>query len=115
MACWLMASMATLQRRRRFMQRRHLVLAALASLMASIGTNALAQGNYPERPIKLVVPYAPGGSADIAARLIADEWAKQLGSSLFIENRGGAGGNLGVDLVAKAAGDGYTPMYSALI
>jgi len=90
------------------MQRRHLVLAALASLMASIGTNALAQGNYPERPIKLVVPYAPGGSADIAARLIADEWAKQLGSSLFIENRGGAGGNLGVDLVAKAAGDGYT-------
>lgn len=91
------------------MQRRQLALAALASLLASIGPSALAQGNsYPERPIKLVVPYAPGGSADIAARLIADEWAKQLGSSLFIENRGGAGGNLGVDMVAKAAGDGYT-------
>jgi len=87
------------------MQRRQLALAALLA----IGTlGAQAQGNYPERPIKLVVPYAPGGSADIAARLIAEEWGKQLGGNLFIENRGGAGGNLGVDQVAKAAGDGYT-------
>jgi len=87
------------------MQRRQL---ALAALLAFGTLGAQAQGNYPERPIKLVVPYAPGGSADIAARLIAEEWGKQLGGSLFIENRGGAGGNLGVDQVAKAAGDGYT-------
>ena len=76
------------------MQRRRLITtAALAALpwLATLGsTAALAQG-YPERGIKLVVPYAPGGSADIAARLIADEWGKALGSSMFIENKGGAG------------------------
>lgn len=81
------------------------------TLLAVLGLLTLggvqAQG-YPERAIKLVVPYAPGGSADIAARLIADEWGKQLGGSLFIENKGGAGGNLGVDQVAKSAADGYT-------
>lgn len=63
---------------------------------------------YPDRPIKLVVPYAPGGSADIAARLISDEWAKLLGQPLIIENRSGAGGNIGVDVVAKSKADGYT-------
>jgi tripartite-type tricarboxylate transporter receptor subunit TctC len=63
---------------------------------------------YPERPIKLVVPYAPGGSADIAARLIADEWAKGLGQSIIIENRSGAGGNIGMDVVSKSKADGYT-------
>ncbi len=72
-----------------------------------VAAGAYAQG-YPERPIKLVVPYAPGGSADIAARLVADEWAKALGGTIVIENKGGAGGNIGVDAVAKAAGDGYT-------
>jgi tripartite-type tricarboxylate transporter receptor subunit TctC len=64
--------------------------------------------DYPERPVKLIVPYAPGGSADVAARLITDEWGKALGKSMFIENRAGAGGNLGVDAVAKSAPDGYT-------
>lgn len=54
------------------------------------------------------MPYAPGGSADIVGRLIADEWGKALGKSMFIENRAGAGGNLGVDAVAKSAADGYT-------
>ncbi|MBY4897009.1 tripartite tricarboxylate transporter substrate binding protein [Cupriavidus sp. AU9028] len=69
---------------------------------------AQAQTKYPERPIKLVVPYAPGGSADIAARLVADEWAKAMGGTIVIENKGGAGGNIGVDAVAKSAADGYT-------
>lgn len=68
----------------------------------------MAWAAYPERPVKLVVPYAPGGSADIAARLIADEWAKALGGSIFIDNKAGAGGNIGVDAVAKSAPDGYT-------
>lgn len=63
---------------------------------------------YPDRPIKLVVPYAPGGSADIAARLIADEWAKGLGQPIIIENRSGAGGNIGMDVVSKSKADGYT-------
>ncbi|WP_456280878.1 tripartite tricarboxylate transporter substrate binding protein [Cupriavidus sp. JZ107] len=83
-----------------------------AGLALAFGSTVGAAGayaqNYPERPIKLVVPYAPGGSADIAARLVADEWAKALGGTIVIENKGGAGGNIGVDAVAKAAGDGYT-------
>lgn len=86
------------------MQRRALIAAGL--LFAS--SLAFAQGSYPARPIKLIVPYAPGGSADIAARLIADAWGQALGSSIFIENRAGAGGNLGVAAVAKSEGDGYT-------
>ncbi|MDZ5458652.1 tripartite tricarboxylate transporter substrate binding protein [Azohydromonas lata] len=88
------------------MQRRS-ALAALAALSALAAAPAQAQG-YPERAIKLVVPYAPGGSADIAARLISDEWAKALGGTVFIENKAGAGGNLGVDAVSKSKADGYT-------
>jgi len=82
--------------------------AATAALALAAATGALAQQAYPARAVKLVVPYAPGGSADIAARLVADEWGKALGGTLFIENKGGAGGNIGVDMVAKAAPDGYT-------
>ena len=80
---------------------------ATAALALSAAAGAWAQA-YPAKAIKLVVPYAPGGSADIAARLITDEWGKALGGSLFIENKGGAGGNIGVDMVAKSAPDGYT-------
>lgn len=64
--------------------------------------------NFPSKPVKLVVPYAPGGSADIAARLIAADWGKALGQTVFIENKAGASGNIGVDAVAKAPADGYT-------
>ncbi|WP_082608245.1 tripartite tricarboxylate transporter substrate binding protein [Acidovorax sp. Root219] len=80
-----------------------------ATLALLVPSAAMAQpAGYPNKAIKLVVPYAPGGSADIAARLVTDEWSKALGGSLFIENKGGAGGNIGVDMVAKAAPDGYT-------
>ncbi|WPB58307.1 tripartite tricarboxylate transporter substrate binding protein [Xylophilus sp. GOD-11R] len=91
------------------MQRRSLttflLLPALAAVCLPFAVHAQA---FPERPIKLIVPYAPGGSADIAARLVTAEWAKALGGDMFIENRAGAGGNLGVDVVAKAPADGYT-------
>lgn len=86
------------------MKRRILLATSLA-----ICTGALfAQTKYPEKPIKLIVPYAPGGSADIAARLINDAWGKAVGGSMFIENKAGAGGNLGVDFVSKSEADGYT-------
>ncbi|MDQ0139857.1 tripartite tricarboxylate transporter substrate binding protein [Cupriavidus necator] len=81
-------------------------LTALLLCAASIGT-AAAQ-DYPQRPVRLIVPYAPGGSADIAARLVSEAWAKSLGGTIVVENRAGAGGNIGVDAVAKAAADGYT-------
>lgn len=79
----------------------------IAVLLALFASTASAQ-TYPDRPVKLIVPYAAGGSADIAARLIADEWAKALGGTVIVDNKGGAGGNLGVDVVAKSAPDGYT-------
>ncbi|WP_428000405.1 tripartite tricarboxylate transporter substrate binding protein [Acidovorax sp.] len=93
-----------------FTSRRMAAAAVAAATLALLAPSAaMAQpAGYPNKAIKLVVPYAPGGSADIAARLVTDEWAKALGGSLFIENKGGAGGNIGVDMVAKAAPDGYT-------
>lgn len=87
------------------MHRRHVLLSLALSIGASIGAHAQT---FPQRPIKLIVPYAPGGSADIAARLVTDEWAKKLGGVMVVDNRAGAGGNLGVDAVAKSAPDGYT-------
>lgn len=82
--------------------------ALLASSLLALTSIAFAQGSYPEKPVRLIVPYAPGGSADIAARLINESWGKALGGTMIIENRAGAGGNLGVDFVAKAEPDGYT-------
>jgi tripartite-type tricarboxylate transporter receptor subunit TctC len=69
---------------------------------------AAAAAEYPERPIKLVVPYAPGGSSDIVGRLFAERLEKVLGQSLVIENVGGAGGSIGAQRVANAEPDGYT-------
>lgn len=74
--------------------RRVALVAALT--LAGIGS-AAAQPAYPSKPVKLVVPYAPGGSVDIVARLLSEEWAKALGTTMYIENKGGAGGNIGVD------------------
>ena len=87
------------------MHRRSLFTAL--ALPALLSTVTWAQ-QYPDRPVKLVVPYAPGGSADIVGRLISDEWGKALGKPMVIDNKPGAGGNLGVDAVAKAPADGYT-------
>lgn len=82
--------------------------AALVAALSLVGFSAHAQAAYPSKPVKLVVPYAPGGSVDIAARLVSEEWAKALGTTMYIENKGGAGGNIGVDQVAKSPADGYT-------
>jgi tripartite-type tricarboxylate transporter receptor subunit TctC len=67
-----------------------------------------AQANWPSRPIKLVVPYGPGSSPDVIARIISEKLATRLGQPVIIDNRIGAGGNTGTGAVAKAAGDGYT-------
>ena len=69
---------------------------------------ALAQGAYPNRPVRVIVPFAAGGTTDIFARLIGERLSTALGQQFIIENRGGAGGNIGADAVAKAAPDGYT-------
>src|SRR6185503_6134987 len=78
---------------------------AVAAMLAVAG-GAAAQG-YPSKPIRLMVPFPPGGSTDIVARIVAQKLGTQLGQSLVIENRGGAGGTLGTAVVAKAPADGY--------
>ena len=81
-------------------------LPMLLLLCASLGS-ANAQ-TWPQRPIRMIIPFAAGGSVDFFARLIDSKMAASLGQPVVIDNRGGAGGVLGIDLVAKAAPDGYT-------
>jgi tripartite-type tricarboxylate transporter receptor subunit TctC len=68
----------------------------------------IAQGQYPSHPIRLIVPFPPGGSNDIVARMVATQLGERLGQQVVIDNRGGAGGVLGTDLAAKSPPDGYT-------
>jgi len=77
-------------------------------LASSLALPALAQPQWPERPVRVVVPWPPGGSTDVLARLMAEQLQHRLGQSFQIENRPGAGGNIGTDAIAKAAPDGYT-------
>lgn len=71
-------------------------------------TASLAQGDYPAKPIKLLVPFGAGSTPDVFARLVSEHAAKTLGQAIVIENRAGAGGNIATNLVAKAQPDGYT-------
>lgn len=86
--------------------------AALAVLL--LAGAAHAQADWPARPVHLVVPFPPGGSTDSVGRLLAAELAKDLGQSVIVENKGGANGNIGSDMVAKAAPDGYTLLLSGV-
>ena len=87
-------------------------LLCLATAAALLPLPAFAQGGYPEKPVRLVVPYPPGGGTDVIARIVQGKLQAQLGQTIVIENRGGGGGSLGTDVVAKAPADGYTVLFT---
>lgn len=85
-------------------------LLALAAAVTGLGCSgsAAAQAAWPNKPVRIVVPFAAGGTTDLLARALSPELGKAFGQNFLVDNRGGAGGNIGADLVAKSPGDGYT-------
>jgi len=100
------------------LRRRLVVLPAVAALAGAAGIVALPSAasaqSWPERPIRYVVPYPPGGPLDLVARALAEKLDDALGQRVIVENKPGAGGNIGADLVAKAQPDGYTIVMGAV-
>ncbi|OVZ58327.1 hypothetical protein CDO44_14945 [Pigmentiphaga sp. NML080357] len=87
---------------------RKLLAPAAAMLLAAATSPAVHAEEYPSRPVRIVIPFAPGGSNDIVGRLIGEELTKRLGQPFIVDNRGGAGGTIGTEVVAKSRPDGYT-------
>lgn len=88
--------------------RRMLLKAALVPPLALPAASAFAQGTWPQRPVRLIVPFAAGGPSDVLARAFAKHLGETIGQSVVVENRTGAGGSIGIDAAAKSAPDGYT-------
>ena len=86
----------------------HVVTATVVILATAWGMPAAAQERWPSKPVRLIVPFSAGGSTDVVGRMIGQKLAVLWGQPVLIENRGGAGGNLGADVVAKSSPDGYT-------
>lgn len=89
-----------------------LMLRVLVMFFALLPVLAQAQG-WPAKPVRLIVPFPPGGSTDVAARVLADKYSKAIGQQFIVDNRGGAGGVIGTAEVARAAADGHTILFAA--
>ncbi|MDT4830483.1 hypothetical protein FQZ97_639500 [compost metagenome] len=88
--------------------RRFALVATAAATLALLGGAAHAQATWPTKPVRIVVPFAAGGTTDILARAVAPELSKAFGQQFIVDNRAGAGGNVGAEIVARAPNDGYT-------
>src|SRR6267154_1473972 len=82
-----------------------------ATLFGVVAMGAIAQ-DYPTKPIRMIVPYPPAGGTDIVARVVNEPLSRELGQPIVVDNKGGAAGNLGTDLAAKAPADGYTVLFT---
>ena len=92
---------------------RSILNACVLSMLGVVSTgSALAQANYPDKPVRFVVPYPPGGGTDVIARIVQDRFQALLGQPIIIDNKGGAGGSVGSELAARAAPDGYTVLFT---
>src|SRR5690242_3685575 len=85
----------------------------LVFLHAAVPFAAHAADNYPQRPIRLVVPVPPGGASDFTARIVGAKLTEMLGQNIVVENRGGAAGTIACDLIAHSAPDGYSLIFSS--
>ena len=92
----------------RNMMARLLPLVLVTGMVLALGTLAPHAEDWPNHPVKMIVPYGPGGVTDVIARLVADRFSKAFGQPFVLENRGGAGGALGTELAARSPKDGYT-------
>src|SRR5206468_4113825 len=88
-------------------------LRALVAVLALVSADCALAQTYPNHPVKVIVPFPAGGVTDLAGRLIAQKLSERLGQQFYIENIGGAGGNLGMAQAARSAGDGYTILLSS--
>src|SRR5881392_3022341 len=86
---------------------------ALLGLLAAIAVAGPAMAEFPDKPIRIMAPYAPGGNIDVTARIIADKLKDVLGVTVLVENKAGASGMIGSDAVARSAPDGYSLLVSA--
>ena len=92
---------------------RSILSALVLSMLGAVSSGtALAQANYPDKPVRFVVPYPPGGGTDVIARIVQDRFQALLGQPIIIDNKGGAGGSVGSELAARAAPDGYTVLFT---
>lgn len=87
-------------------------LLLLSALLAASGAAWAQAGAYPDKPIRFIVPYPPGGGTDVVARIVQAKFQQALGQQIVIENKGGAGGSVGTELAAKSAADGYTVLFT---